>query len=742
MFSSNAEIPGADTEFGLFRILVDEAGNELTVSLQVQDDPNGPSRSDQVYFGMSDETGDNAYGVLIPLHALDPSTGDAPAFGSYLDPDNNSVRGYSFTRATGGWASPATGVPGWVKDVGIWNDPTARAANGAAWVVQLKIDLVAIGLGGGTSPARINMGFNVAEDGPLAAVTAYALPNTVNGCDGPAGRCTLFGPFFHNPAQWTPTSAINAGCADGIVIDKLDLGTGLTQSTDTGPLWVDPVAGRTNTFKVRPQYNGVTAYEGTLNARIRVSNWGTIANPQTDWVELKGRGLDATGKLITSAETPNLADNAEELAYSCTNGSGANNVCEQSLNTSLHQCMHVELSAVSGNQIPFTQATAWRNTRFVKASTVDETAEISVRGLQRILGNTNARDVYLHVVTTNMPPAGTEPIELNVPALEALRDQVDPFFEPPYSSYCSDSKDLCLPTRGGAGRCARPWYSGCDNVISLPDANYLCATNETCTVPAGGGANAWLTSLTRSQVLTANYPTIMIYPYYDSGETYMVDGVERKRLVPMYSFGLHVKHEGEFYGWLHELVGTGLTEIRPDWYKITIPNEGTRQIRVMLSAEEQPHYAPFSSIAGAAATLGANWGSVVLSGVTPSRPVDLRKATIRIDQVLRDKSTELVSGVGTGITLRPAPGALARAATFVSTTNSPKIVMEVIDVPLVGLVTNVQVGNTTVSRPSSCGWFGTAMLSTSFTIDDGTNPALAIRGQDQWSCIPLKMYNY
>jgi hypothetical protein len=299
-----------------------------------------------------------------------------------------------------------------------------------------------------------------------------------------------------------------------------------------------------------------------------------------------------------------------------------------------------------------------------------------------------------------------------------------------------------LPTRGGAGRCARPWYSGCDNVISLPDANYLCATNETCTVPAGGGANAWLTSMTRSQVLTANYPTIMIYPYYDSGKTYVVDGVERKRLVPMYSFGLHVKHEGEFYGWLHELVGTGLTEIRPDWYKITIPNEGTRQIRVMLSAEEQPHYAPFSSIAGSAATLGANWGSVLLSGVTPSRPVELRNATIRVDQVLRDKGNELVSGVGSGITLRPAPGALARAATFVSTTSSPKIVMEVIDVPLVGLVTNVQVGNTTVSRPSSCGWFGTAMLSTSFTIDDGTNPALAIRGQDQWSCIPLKMYNY
>ena len=212
----------------------------------------------------------------------------------------------------------------------------------------------------------------------------------------------------------------------------------------------------------------------------------------------------------------------------------------------------------------------------------------------------------------------------------------------------------------------------------------------------------------------------------------------------MTTFTFHTFHEGPYYGFLHGLVaedGTELEEVVPNLYKLSVKNESITRVRVLISAEESPHVSPFSEVAGSARTLGWGWGSVHMAGVTDTdSPVELSVATVTLTNVLDDGGRELISNLGGPVTLTVTSGGSSSIATFVNT-GRPEISMTVLALPLIGQVTWLSVHRADVGRPSSCGWFGSATLATEFTIDDGTNPSVSVRGEDQWTCTPFWIWN-
>ncbi len=178
-------------------------------------------------------------------------------------------------------------------------------------------------------------------------------------------------------------------------------------------------------------------------------------------------------------------------------------------------------------------------------------------------------------------------------------------------------------------------------------------------------------------------------------------------------------------------------------YKITVPNESSVELRVLVSAEDEPHYAPFSEVAGFARTPWWGKGRAYLVGVSEvDLPIDLSSATMTLTKVLDDSGNELISDLGGPVTLTTTADSTSSAGTFVSEGSGPNVKVTVLNLPLIGQVTSIAVPRAKVGRPSSCGWFGTAMLGTEFSIDDGTNSPIRVSGEDQWTCTPFGLWNF
>lgn len=825
-----------------YRILVDSKSspNQLAVSIQVKADPGSPGGSDSyVYFGLGKADATEAWGVQIPAYA---GTG---LVGPHLQVREDYVNSYHYTNIEG-WEPPGQGEfpsdPAWITadKVAIWNAPTDGPINENgtySYVIQFKIDLTVLPFAA-TDGAFLMLGVhNDFSDAGVGAVTDYYTPN-MDWCPAPCGTTVNgdslgterenAGPFHFYVNEWAQVLPVGEDCT-GIDVQRTDISTNYDGNK------VSVKANAINEFRVRPHnLDPLTSQPGDVHASFKMSNWGSVATAAA-WTP------------VPHLDVYNGYDVSLPIVASCNNGIYDNDVCDAGIithcgeepgecNAGFHQCLQVELFAGTGaeSRVSFENATAYTNTRFGYLSSLDEAAEINVKGLQALLGNSHDRDVYLHVVPTNMPKASDKPMELAVEGLEKLRAQAYPDFQvenylpacpnfetaqlqcvrqsvgdneyqrvcqvrdketeqrcqsdlscirqfgcwglitprisetnevwcsmggncsdDPTCSYLRDTAVKCLlPTNTQVRKCATLATSQeggqylCSDeaqALTLPDGSHWCPTELSCSEPvAGGGIDYDVSSLSPSQKLTAEYPTYEVFPYYDSGERVMINGQERKRLVPMPTFGFHLAHEGTFYGFLHSLVaqdGSALEAVASHFYKITVPNEGTARVRVLVSAEEQPHFIPLTDITGSATTVFWPFGMVNLSGVMESTAsLDLRTATITLNQILDDNGEELVMGMTGPIAMTARSGATATHAKFISAAG-PDVVMEVMELPLIGYVVKITVGRTAVGRPSTCGWFGSANLGTAFTINDGVHPALKVQGVDQWSCMPFSLSN-
>jgi hypothetical protein len=743
-----------DTDNVRYRFTVN--GDDVAVTIQAKADAapggtSGATTADYLVFGITDINGDQAYGVrIVPQKQITVNGTPTSAVGRHLVLTDSRVRQL---RYDSGAVAPNPqwtdnpGIPSWITSgtLAVWNDPSQQRVNGTAWGVSFKFKLSQVGLSATSGTmARYFVGAHI--DNGSEAVN-YASADVIGNCS-PVATCATFPTQADTggnvalpavPEQWTNVTSLVGACA-GVRLRS----NNITSDLD-GDNAVNVHPSEFNAWTVSPTWPGaITA--GQVRARVRLSNWGTVARSLTDWNDV----VDPLGPALTN-------DGSGAFKYGCQNGATGLNICDMvdpaNITPTEHQCMLVELSSAnSSDPVEFEQASAYRNMYYQGLSEVQETATISVEGLDALLGNDLDRDIYLYVEPRNMPDASANLMTVNVPALQALRAQAEPGFA---STLSCDSEywDACVNNV-----CAYRCYEGCYRGDVSFQVNGVCwckpgdpdDADECGSIagvnPAGGGINPATSSLTAEQKLRAEYPNIEIFPFYDTGKRYMEDGVEKKVLVPMPTFGMFVHHTGGFYGYLHELTSSDatLTRIRNNYYKLTIPrNRDVATLQVSVSAEEQPHFAPFTQIAGSSTLLGFGLGNAFITGTASNTTtVDLSKATMRIDRLLTQGNTELITNLGGPVTMTRLPGATPTSATFRHLAGARLITVTMVHLPLIGQITQINVTGASVNRPPSCGLlFGTAMLKTSFTINDGTN-RVDVSGEDQWSCFPGQMVNY
>lgn len=573
-----SDIAGSE---GRYRILVNSTYTELSVSFQVPFDPGTISQRDAVYFGFTTNgaTATLASAIKLMMPPL-PNSGPIP-----LDPVRvTKMLGYTYDAASATkWKQGAEDVaPDWLKTPYAWrNDSTA------VWGINFKVDLTAASIAGfdRTMPFKAMLAMHVQDEVTPSVSLNPSSPNpncTGVGCPYPLLTATR---LIANPARWTTALAINSGCANGLTLSTSQLGTLNEAPPGTAaPTKIDTTLGASNTFYARPSYpTGVVVYSGMLEGTFHMSNWGSTADPLGEWLTI------ANGSAVLNGVAP--ATNTGELSFSCpTNTSGQS--CGRPTPELSDQCVYAELHRATSLPIAITRATAFRCMQFKPLSEFSAPAEISVKGLSKILGNEEVRDVYLYVDTNNLEAHGNKQLYLKTDLMAATRQFAEsPPPLPPLGEAPSKAEML---TRKGTKSTSDKATSDKPPSPKAPFAQSPTQGSEAEAdllpqpLPRTGLKDL---DLTPEQALSATWPTYTVRAYYDTGNVIEIDGEQVKELKAMVPFTYHHSHEGPLYGFSHELSTIGdipLTKIRDNVYHLRIPNEGVATIQTKVVAHEKP----------------------------------------------------------------------------------------------------------------------------------------------------------
>jgi len=330
---------------GQYRIIMNEANNEISVSFQTPMDPSSPSNADAVYFGITRDGVSATLATAVRINL--PTIGKDPA-------PPTSVRSYTYDVARSPqWAVGLPNVrPDWLKEPAAWrNDATA------AWGINFKIDLTAPSLGSINvgAPLKMLLAMNIRDERTPTNTLTPSTPNPncgAPGCPYPLLAGTL---LIQNPVQWATTAPLNAGCLEGLTISGGQLGTTNTSSSGTPtPNRINTTDGAINTFYARPTYP-TAPYTGMIEGKFHVANWGTVAAADAPWIVIPG------GEAVQNGIAP--ATDVGELSFACP-ANTATQTCGFDTPSEAHQCIYVELRPAPGQVVNITRAAAYRNMRF------------------------------------------------------------------------------------------------------------------------------------------------------------------------------------------------------------------------------------------------------------------------------------------------------------------------------------------------------------------------------------------
>ncbi len=504
--------PGnAPTGEGGIRLILSPDQTELSVSIQQKAD-SAAETADGAYFGLY-VPGGNGYAVKVPVYS------------GTADPFIYSGQETAFTYVSGTNWSSSLSQPRWIKagSLGSWTHQSI-SAGGADWAIQFKVDLTKFNITSATS-FKMFVGMHKEDQGATVDVTMPATP--------PTSTNPVLIPntiIVGDPSTWLLVPTLAAGCPLGIAFtSNTQIGTNNPGQADQSA--INTTDGGINTFFATPGTNGVSVGKNQLNARFRIANWGAeIADPDAGWTTI----IDGAAVTNTAA---NPVNNTINFQFSCPRNSGGN-VCGAPLPSgSLNdQCMLVELSNAPGYSTPISTASIYRNMSFQSLSTKILPADISIKGLQALTGVARARDVYIDVITRNMPPLGNIPVVF-------------------------DSLLLNLLKSAALGLVAA--------VDPLAD------------------------SLSLDDQLKVAWPTYEVHVYYDTGRVNTLSGHTYQVLSPMNSFGYYFSHSGSLFGFTTAIGGVGSTLVQalgPNVYRVRVPNEGTVRVQAGVTAEELPQF--------------------------------------------------------------------------------------------------------------------------------------------------------
>jgi len=455
------------------------------------------------------------------------------------------------TRATGAasWVVEPV-VPAWLTDTArVWISTTEQN-----WAIHLRVRT--------TTDNSLANGVKITSDFRMwfetrvkqfPGYTVYKWPRLIPDMVG------------DNPpdiASWGDVSLTNATpespdatCpVNGVSLLAEDVGT-----TNADPHAINLTSA--NTFFAQP--TNMSSGSVNLKARFRIANWGVQAtwednsNPgNTLWEDLgPATGYPPAGVNIASGvqgainfpyTISSLCDRCEYKTYfdnpantancnaSCLPAPPDPNATNGTKRT--HQCLLVELI---GPGVDFINDSVYRNMNFVNASEYSEVAEINTIGLGLNDSGTMARDVYLFVETLNMPKEVLPGEDTKIPG-----------FDRPMQT---------------TGRLANGEAVGSEKIMPPIMENM------------------------EFESLGKVMPTYQVHAYYDSGLRNTEGGSEEKILHPMTSFGYFVMHEGSLVGWEHGIEGAKLTQLAPDYYKVSVGDSGVETINTTIEALERAY---------------------------------------------------------------------------------------------------------------------------------------------------------
>ncbi len=541
---------------GIYRLLVNSANNELSISFQVPIDPDTASTADQVWFGF---TRDGAAGTLASAVRISlPTSGTNPIAAT-------NVRGYTYDAAASiPWTPGTIGVaPDWLKDAAAWLEGSAPSLS---WGINLKVDLTAPSVSGVNvaQPLNLMLAMQVRDE---SDPTMSLLPSTPDpGCppSGPCAHPLLAGTLLiENPADWAPALAINAACPPGIELVGSQIGTTNEDPPGTpAPNKINTTSGATNTFYARPSYPFAPG-SGEIVGTFHVANWGSIAASNAPWIPIPN------GSNIENGVAP--ATMPGEISFVCP-ASTATEACGIPKPSEAHQCVYVELKNAPGQNNGFSKAAAYRNMRFEPLSRFSGPAEISVKGLAKVFGNDKPRDVYVFVKPRNMPAHGNDPFYLNTEAMAATRRFAE---TPPRAPQPPKGVPLAVFKRqlkAGQLKALRRPAAQQPKLREIPTPNTGIKDLD----------------LTVEQALASVWPTYDVRVYYDTGSVVEIEGEKVRHFKAMYPFTYYFSHQGPLYGFTHELKGATLKQIRDNVYYLSIQNEGAAQVTTSVEAHEEP----------------------------------------------------------------------------------------------------------------------------------------------------------
>ena len=553
-----------------YRILYDDANDQLIVSIQAHDDKDGagnptPALNDHIYFGIgvnSSPTSGHLVRIRFPSPAAgtanEPTTVGSSDYATWQNSDGNS----------GSWVEDfGSSQPAWMLYPVVWKNNTTANGN-SDWGVNFKVDLTHpdIGLVDATSvQLRITLGSRVYDE-DLDNAVDLALPT---------GASPITNTFIQEDmTTWLFTDPLADPCT-GIALDRMQMGVGSALGNT-----IDTDSGDVNEFVAKPTGIG---FSGQISARFRIANWGSIADPAAGWNPI---GDDSVPQELDIVNTGSGATG--EIRLTCP-ANTATETCGITTPATIHQCMLVEMQATPGNSADFVNASVYRNMNFGSLSTLQREASISVAGLKERTGLAEDRDVYLTELRLNMPVAGTTALVLPRADMAAVKDAVQNPRANPNQVPCKRPQDACIDNV-----CSMPCNQGkCDQSLDPRDLPGGCfcfplTGGEKCDVPTPDAVPG---SLTGEQQLESVWPTWKIFAYWDTGERETIEGVEVKKLQPMYPFGLYLDHDGTHYGFSDALAGLDgvvVNQLNSFQYRLSVESEGTATLGVTVTAEEEP----------------------------------------------------------------------------------------------------------------------------------------------------------
>lgn len=355
---------------------------------------------------------------------------------------------------------------------------------------------------------------------------------------------TLTENIFPDPssttAPWgTVTVGANAACSGGIAITPSTIGTENTPSSYINPNLVPP----NNTPFVNVLYaeplnsTGAPINAQDITARFRLANWGSQIQPpspqaslNTYWTDIRGGGAIQGNNV----QIPNNNTGGPATGH-YINFSWALNDAERAFYTDTthpertHQCMLVELSSPT-QHYTFINSSTIRNMDFYNPPLpFMRIAQIDIRGLLPIA--TLEREVFLRLQLANLPHiigVGRQiPLQIDAPV--------------------------------GARPVEVPVHPQVELASKLG--------------PSG----------------TFEFPSIYIVRvYHDTGAKVLVSGMMYTILNAQTPFGYILSKDTEMpiYGWDHHLEGAEV--VGNNFYKVSVPNNGSVEVITTIDALKQP----------------------------------------------------------------------------------------------------------------------------------------------------------